>query len=214
MASYPRMRAFRATLLASGIVCAAFGCSGHLLPSDVNGEPEGSGAAATDGAAPGDDGSANGSDAGSGPSAESDGGASCTSPATGPCNAVALQGPPIMPTTSGAAAPPMSGGAIADGTYVLTAITTYDGTTVDGSTEPLGPAERATLVVAGGCIQWNDSIDGTANVYSSSAEQLTFQRCSGPTVTWWASYAASTTTLLLEPFSAGGATPVYTYTRQ
>jgi hypothetical protein len=212
------MQSAPAVLVAVAVFCAACGSSGRVRPSDgsgatVDGSGEAeTGAPETDGAAPGDTGSLNDSDA------DRDGGAACSFAATGVCNSVALQGAWVMPTVSSAANPPsLTAGAIADGTYVLTAVTTYDATAseADGSTLSPGSPDRANLVVAGGCLQWNDSRMGSSwSFYPTNDGLLTFeQECSaGPT--WWASYAASTTTLVLAPVSFGGLSPVYTFARQ
>ncbi len=194
------MRSWPTALFTVAVAFAASDCSGRVLPSNST-------KAASD-----DDGSASGSDSG----AESDGSA-CSAPATGACNSGPLQGPWVTRTVSSVAnAPSLQGGAISDGTYVLTAVTTYEATAydTDSSVSSQGSPERATLVVAAGCIQWDDSQLGSMwSSHPSNDQLLTFEQECPAHGTWWAGYAASTTTLELAPVSAESA-PVYTFARQ
>lgn len=208
------MQSSRVAVVAVAVLCAACGSSGRVRPSDGSGAPVDAsgeveaGVPGSDGAASGDAGSSSGS------------GAACSLATMGACNSVALQGPLVTPTVSSAAGPLLSAGAIADGTYVLTAVTTYAVTApeADGSALSPGLPMRATLVVAGDCMQWNDSMGGSQNVsYSTDATgQLTLDReCPAPAGgSGWASYAVSAATLLLAPLSSVGTNTVYTFARQ
>ena len=76
--------------------------------------------------------SSGGSSSSSGGSSSSSGGSSSSSGGGGQCNALTQQGTKLDVTGSKAAPPAATGGALADGTYVLTASKLYGSTVPDG----------------------------------------------------------------------------------
>ena len=112
------------------------GAGGSAAGSDGGVAGADGGAAGADGGAAGSDGGAAGSDGGA---VGADGGASA-------CNTVQTSGAQIAKTTHAGAAPTMTGGTIALGTYVLTAMDKYNGT--QGSN-----THRETWVVTAGHIE-------------------------------------------------------------
>jgi len=94
----------------------------------------------------------------------------CGASATGACNALANVGTAITPTCVAGASPAMTGGAIADGTYVLVSGTAY-ASSCSGVTLPAGGP--TTLLVSAGCIQSVD-VTGGAKTYAWSTSGSTF----------------------------------------
>jgi hypothetical protein len=98
--------------------------------------------------------------------------------ADGGCNEIINTGAAIDVTKSSQMAPSPEGGAVADGTYDLTAIDDYDG---EGGAQPLGL--RSTFVIAGNVIQFVDDtadaapIRGTLLISTSGTTMTMTQTC-------------------------------------
>ena len=87
------------------------------------------------------------------------------SPITVPtCNTLADDGPPVTATAVSATAPAPAGGTIEDGTYELTAMTLYGGTSAD-----LPPGTVSVVVeVTGSVMQQVIKINGSAGRYTTN----------------------------------------------
>src|SRR5262245_49853480 len=81
---------------------------------------------------------------------------------SGICNTLANVGTDVPVTTNAGAVPTMTGGQIADGTYVLTSQVVYAG----GSTAGLGPLKQ-TFVIAGNTVQVVQSGSGMADEHQT-----------------------------------------------
>ena len=93
----------------------------------------------------------------------------CANSGSSVCNDVANVGMKVTPACSDAGAPAMTGGAIADGTYVLVSVTVYAGDCTDVA-QTAGPT---TLRVTGGCIESIDAQGGAPNyAWSTSGNTL------------------------------------------
>jgi len=136
------------------------------------------------------------------------------------CNTLEKLGTAITPVCSTESSPSGTGGVIADGTYVLTAQTTYSA----NCTSPLPISE--TITIAGDCIQvvFGDLLSGTASGRlttqgSSITSSPTCQHFDvDGTVTnmpfAMQTYTATSTTLTLFDVKTSGGTDVAVFTKR
>jgi hypothetical protein len=114
---------------------------------------------------------------------------------SGLCNTLANVGTDVPVTTNAGAVPTMTGGQIADGTYVLTSQVVYAG----GSTAGLGPLKQ-TFVIAGNTVQvvqkGQDNVDEHQTIQlDPSGTQLNFAySCPTPGAKIDGPYTATATT--------------------
>jgi hypothetical protein len=126
----------------------------------------------------------------------------CGSGPPGMCNTLANTGTVVTPTCVAGSAAAMSGGAIADGTYVLASATAYTSSCSGVSLPTGGPT---TMLVSGGCIQTID-VTGGAHTYTwtTAGTTLTMTEICPASSTVNLPYTATATTLAeLGPLSAG-----------
>lgn len=126
-----------------------------------------------------------------------------------PCNNVGNLGQTVTRTVDAGPVPPLAGGPLVDGTYVLTAIVQYMG---DATEYTL----KQTSVFAGGLDNWVSSINGAAEGHFTAAfsagTSLSLSVCCPVSVALDTCYAASGNTLqVLDPQHK---TRVFTFTRQ
>jgi hypothetical protein len=126
----------------------------------------------------------------------------CGSGSPGACNQVMNVGTVVNATCVTGSPPAMTGGTIADGTYVLVSATAY-ATTCSGVTLPTGGP--TTVVFAAGCEQSID-VTGGAQTYTwttSGSTLTTNEVCPGAGTVENIPYTATATTLAeLAPLSA------------
>jgi hypothetical protein len=147
------------------------------------------------------DAGADGSDAADSSQVARDAGV-CGSGPPDACNRLANVGSVIKPTCVAGAPPAMSGGPIADGTYVLVSGMAYSSSCSGVSLPAGGPT---TILVAAGCMQSVDANGGAkTNMWTASGSTLsTAEVCPGSSL-FELSYTATPTTLSeLDPVSPG-----------
>jgi hypothetical protein len=140
-------------------------------------------------------------------------------PAGQECNALTNLGTTITPVCSTEAAPVGTGGAIADGTYVLTAQTKYDAS----CTSPLSLSE--TITIAGDCVQlvFGSILPGTGSSrLTTQGSAISFTRTcehididGAVTIQPFSmqAYTATSTTFTLFSIRATGGTDVSVFTK-
>lgn len=127
-----------------------------------------------------------------------------------PCAPVPNVGATISKVTHAGAAPTMTGGTIADGTYVLTAFDLYGGATGTST-------HKMTLVLKGGDAVHVDSKDGAADKityvkYTTSGSSFTMSTSCGGSGSVTVGYTATATTFMMN--SPGMTNEVLTYTKK
>lgn len=108
----------------------------------------------------------------------------------------------IAPTCVVSTPPAMSGGAIADGTYVLVSATDYASSC---SGVPLPGGGPMTILVSAGCLQSIDTTDGAQTyTWTTSGNAFVLDLVCPGMFSADVQYAATPTTLSwLQPFTAG-----------
>lgn len=131
--------------------------------------------------------------------------------AGGACNTIANIGTAVPETTNPAALPAMTGGTIADGTYVLTSAVYYAGSTASSVTH------KRTLAISGSTVQLVNSDNSGPDVHATimfapSGNQLGDQgTCPAGLTVGPSTYTASSTTLEITKVADN---QVETYTKQ
>jgi hypothetical protein len=117
------------------------------------------------------------------------------------CNSLSNQGLHVTPTCSTDSPPTMSGGTIADGTYVLKSATLY-ASSCSGATPAIGPT---TLHFTGSCVQ---SVDGTGSEnygWAADGASFTLHRTCPSAFEETLRYTASGKTIMqIAPYLGGG----------
>jgi hypothetical protein len=130
------------------------------------------------------------------------GSAACGQTTGGVCNDLQNLGTVVTAACSTAATPTMTGGAIADGTYVLTSATLYLSSCSDVILPTGGPT---TIAIAGDCEQSIDASGGAQTYTISTTGNVETQTrvCVGP-LTVMQQYTATATSIAeLQPFGSG-----------
>ena len=126
----------------------------------------------------------------------------CGSGPPSACNGLANIGRVVIATCVAGAPPPMSGGAIADGTYAMVSATAYASSCAGLSLPTGGPT---TMLITAGCMQSVD-VSGGAKTYSfvTSGSTLSLvELCPGASSTAMQYSATATSYSELAPFSPG-----------
>jgi len=124
----------------------------------------------------------------------------------GACNTLADDGPGVVPRAVASAAPNPMGGAITDGTYVLSGIVLYTGP--GGSTTAPNGTFSAVTQISGGKMLQVGTVNGTetryASTFTTSGTTIsTNDTCPSPKSETH-SFTASTTELRIYDSAAGG----------
>ena len=141
-----------------------------------------------------------------------DGGSDAAPPGicSNPCNSFANVSPTVTRTVDMGPAPPMTGGTIVDGTYIVSSIVQYNGDTM-----PYTLSE--TSVIAGNVDAWVSSINGAiptryTTTFTTSNNQMAFAVCCPTPFNMTILYTTDGTTLShIDPANPNR---VITYTRQ
>jgi hypothetical protein len=180
-------------------------------PAQDGGEPADSGEGGNEAGAPKDAGSAE-NDASGGS------GGSCPAPVVGSCTSIANVGASVIITCPGGSPPPMIGGAIAEGTYVLAGLAYYGPNTGDGGPCGLiGPAE--TFLFSSGCSQEittaSNAPPASSATYATSGNQLTLTPvCPSAHAPVTYPYTATSTSIVLNAQPTAGSVVITTLQKQ
>ena len=136
-----------------------------------------------------------------------------SSGSSGACNTLTNDAPVVSKTTHAGAAPAMTGGTIADGTYILTAIDKYNGSVGTNTLQEKWVFSGNTLQIVG-----SDSSSGVGETHASATYAVTGNSititasCPGPT-SWTTLYTATPTEFQTEDTSSND-DEVHTYALQ
>lgn len=206
--SFPHRFTFLAALVLAPLAPFATACSGAAAPDAVEASPDASDTPSPSpaGSARPNDPRAPETDAGAGADASADHDSGKPS-----CNSLVNVAADVPIIAAPSAPPPATGGAIADGTYVVTRATVYTG--IGGAAGPTGKSVKMTVTVAGANVESVfDGVTRSATIAMAGTMLESTTTCPG-TGTDELPYSATSTSLTLVLIDTAG-TRVYSLEKQ